>query len=128
MNSERIGGNNPSALQFKKGQIIAVLAEDHSEGNLKGRISLKPESGMGWFPNYFVRVLEGDAQPLKCGWLSKRGAKPKKLKIRWFQLEADSETLSYRVSPGERGALTEIGWHKVQSVADGVKDDVVDRI
>eukprot|EP00005_Dracoamoeba_jomungandri_P001731 CAMPEP_0174253408 /NCGR_PEP_ID=MMETSP0439-20130205/2784_1 /TAXON_ID=0 /ORGANISM="Stereomyxa ramosa, Strain Chinc5" /LENGTH=195 /DNA_ID=CAMNT_0015334421 /DNA_START=99 /DNA_END=686 /DNA_ORIENTATION=- len=86
------------SLFFRRGQSIAVLAEDKENAYYKGQL----QQNVGCFPSYFVQPAEGI---VKCGYLTKRGAWVKSWKRRWFELNVDTQTLSYRANPGDTSLL-----------------------
>ncbi|ELR18217.1 PH domain containing protein [Acanthamoeba castellanii str. Neff] len=104
-------------LEFKKGQVLAVVDEKQDEGLLKGQTSL---TQFGWFPNFFVRRAEDE--DLFVGWIKKRGAIRKSWKVRWFQLNPSKKTLSYHEAPGT-SALHVIDLHlATEATQIGVED------
>jgi hypothetical protein len=100
-----------TSLALRRGQLVAIIEEDHETGQYKGQLS-KTQSG--WFPTYFVKSYE-DGTSL-VGWLTKQGGIRKNWKKRWFQLNPHKKILTYHVEVGF-APLSCIDLSKVLSVS-----------
>eukprot|EP01088_Endostelium_zonatum_P002430 TRINITY_DN1298_c0_g2_i1.p1 TRINITY_DN1298_c0_g2~~TRINITY_DN1298_c0_g2_i1.p1 ORF type:complete len:297 (-),score=101.34 TRINITY_DN1298_c0_g2_i1:76-966(-) len=126
-NGEKKVDNNQTPLKFKKGQLIVVQKSNSNsnpnpnsnpnsnseDGNLLGIYSKMKE---GWFPKYFVKTVEEG--PFKVGLITKRGAKRKNWKLRWFQLNLPKREITYRVYPGDKEELGSINLERVEKIVE----------
>ena len=103
-------------LKFKKGQAIVVQKSENPSTDDALLLGIYSKMKEGWFPKYFVKTI--DEGPFKVGLITKRGAKRKNWKLRWFQLNLPKREITYRVYPGDKEELGTINLERVDKTVE----------